>query len=332
MLGPGWVRFVLAWMVVVEHVSRFQIGKVAVMAFFILSGYWVSRVFVERYAQSVQGITLFYVARGLRIWPLYVMIFFCMVLAAFFFPLDLPPDFWRAVLIFGVASHDVDLIGVTWSLDIELQFYLLVPVIVLLLQAFKHQPYQMPLLVGLSVLWVTGLLLGSWYGLETVLIYLPLFLTGAVLFVYDIRASRQMALLSLGAFCLLGVIVVASPALRPYVIYGSEVQFIDQIFALLWALLLAPFIAHNVTQPSGILDYHVGQMSYVVYLVHFPLVTLTKLLLGRAMVDAEKSLFFVVVLLVSWLVYFAVDVHLAKARKSVLRALRRGLALPEATP
>lgn len=321
--GPGWIRFVLAWMVVVEHVSRFQIGKVAVMVFFMLSGYWVTRVFVERYAHEVQGITTFYLARFLRIWPLYATVFLIVLLVAVFLPLRMPSDLWLALLIFGVASHGVDIIGVTWSLDIELQFYLLLPLIVVLLRSFPNRSIKALLLLGAALLWVIGVLLGWHYGVQTVLVYLPLFLSGSIIFLYDFSVSRSAARLSIGLFIVAGLIAVAIPILRPFVIYGSGSNFGDLIFALFWGFTLLPFVAFNVRQPSTSSDYHLGNMSYVIYLVHFPIIKITEVLLDRDMADYEKPLYFVVVLLVSWLIYFALDVYYERWRKNTVRALSR---------
>ena len=320
MFGPGWARFILAWMVVVEHVSRFEIGKVAVMAFFILSGYWVTRVFVERYSDGIQGVTTFYIARFLRIWPLYAAIFMMVLLLAFFLPLHLAPDFWWSILIFGVASHNIDIIGVTWSLDIELQFYLLLPLIVLLMRVFPQTAQKGLLLLAFGALWAFGIFLGWRWGVETALIYLPLFIAGAAIFLYDITPSGAAARLSLGLFILVGLVAAIIPGLRPFVIYGSDNLFLDFLFAMGWGLFLVPFIAVNVRQPSSSTDRGLGNMSYVVYLVHFPIIRIAEEVLGRGMTDAEKPLYFVVVLLVSWMIYVLLDVHFERWRKAILDA------------
>ncbi|MEO0566853.1 MAG: acyltransferase [Pseudomonadota bacterium] len=327
MFGPGWARFILAWMVVVEHVSRFQIGKVAVMAFFMLSGYWVTRVFIERYSDGVQGVLTFYLARFLRIWPLYAAVFLMVLLVAVFLPLHLPSDFWWAVPIFGVASHDLDIIGVTWSLDIELQFYLLLPLIVFFMRGFPQSTTKGLLLVILGLLWAVGIFLGWRFGVETALVYLPLFLAGAAVYLYDITPSGTAARLSLGFFILAGFVVAAIPVLRPFVIYGHETHFPDLLFSMAWGLLLVPFIAVNVRQHSSLTDRHLGNMSYVIYLVHFPIIKIAGEILGRDMTDAEKIPFFVVVLLVSWLIYILLDVHFERWRKVIVNALPHARAV-----
>jgi len=322
MLGPGGFRFLLAWMVVVEHVSRFEIGKVAVMAFFTLSGYWVTRVFVERYSHARQGVWVFYLARFLRIWPLYATIFLIVLFLWLIMPLQLPPDFWVALPILGVASHGIDIIGVTWSLDVELQFYLLLPVIVLL-RGFPSSPNKAIIVLGGALIWACGLFLGWRYEFETALRYLPLFLAGAAIFLFDLNVGRTAARISVTAFILAGGGATLVPALTPFVIYGSGSDLADKTFALFWGLLLIPFIMFNVRQPSGRMDRHLGNLSYVIYLVHYPTGEVANEVLGRSMSDPEKLVYFVVVLLLSLSLYVLFDMRYEKWRRNISTGLQR---------
>lgn len=307
-------------MVVVEHVSRFEIGKVAVMAFFILSGYWVTRVYVERYANGARGVQVFYMLRFLRIWPLYALVFLIVYLVAMSLPLPIQPDTWIALPIFGVATHGTDIIGVTWSLDIELQFYLLLPLIVLLLRRAQAGAWR-PVLAGMALVWIAGLILGS-YDVETVLLYLPLFLTGAAIYLFDLQAAGRLALLSAGAFILAGLAAAAIPALHPYVIYGSGSGFADKNFALVWGLFLLPFIAFNVRQKSSRFDRHLGNLSFVLYLVHFPVTRIAGVVLGRDMYNPEKLVYFGVVMGLSLLLYVIFDAPFETWRHRVLHSVQ----------
>jgi len=327
-IGPGGFRFLLAWMVIVEHVSRFEIGKVAVMAFFILSGYWVTRVYEERYADGPRGVQVFYVSRFLRIWPLYAMVFLIVLGVSLALSLYVRPDIWVALPLFGVATHGIDIIGVSWSLDIELQFYLILPVIVLLLRQARAGAWQ-PVLFGMALAWAFGLVLGS-HEVETALLYLPLFLGGAVMYMCDLRAGGRLAALSVAAFVLAAFAAAAIPALNPYVIYGSGSSYADKNFALLWGLLLLPFIAFNVRQPSGPRDRHLGNLSYVLYLLHFPMTRVARELLGRDMSDPEKLIFFAAVMGFSLLIYFLIDAPFEVWRHRMLHRVQKSLSFQKA--
>jgi peptidoglycan/LPS O-acetylase OafA/YrhL len=120
-LPPGAFRLVLALAVVASHVTPLDIGRLAVLAFFFLSGFWSSRIWAQKFGS---GATLrFYAARWLRIAPLYLLVLLTWA-AIRGTPLH-PENF----TLFGVATTDRDPLRVSWSLDIELQFYLLLPLL-----------------------------------------------------------------------------------------------------------------------------------------------------------------------------------------------------------
>lgn len=48
--GPGQFRIFLAALVVLSHLSSLGIGRPAVFTFFMLSGYWVLRMYEENIA------------------------------------------------------------------------------------------------------------------------------------------------------------------------------------------------------------------------------------------------------------------------------------------
>ena len=324
-LGPGGFRFLLAYMVVIEHVSRFEIGKVAVMVFFILSGFWVTRVFKERYSKTSQAIPVFYLSRFLRIWPLYITVFLITALLAALFSFPTQPNTWIAIPILGVGTHHIDIIGVTWSLDIEIQFYILLPLIVFFLSKL-HNAGAWVLFYGVVLLlWGVGLYLGGRFSVETVLLYLPIFLTGMTIYLFNLRSAKTSAQISVTAFCLVGVCAVFIPALKPYVIYGSGSDFDDKIFALFWSVSLLPFVAFNVRQKSSLIDRHLGNLSYTIYLVHFPMTNMSKMISDRDMTDIEKLYYLVLVLLVSLALYFLLEVQFERWRRRIVSYVQSNL-------
>ena len=46
--GPGQFRVILAILLVFSHMSYVEIGRPAVFVFFMLSGYWVLRMYEEK--------------------------------------------------------------------------------------------------------------------------------------------------------------------------------------------------------------------------------------------------------------------------------------------
>ena len=140
---PGTFRFFLACAVLVTHSSTLVTGLFAVFLFFFLSGFWIGHMWEGRYTKTSSPYITFLISRYWRLWPCY---FICLLLA------DLavrilsttgnPPYFgtlewnaaWllRAAAIITAASQRLSL-GPAWSLDIEMQFYIVAPLLVIAL-------------------------------------------------------------------------------------------------------------------------------------------------------------------------------------------------------
>ncbi len=129
LLGPGMLRFILAAMVVVSHLTSLNIGRPAVLLSFMLSGYWVSRLLAGWQA----SVPAFYVSRTLRVWPLYAVVTVLAWLLHAHAEAVRPEGLWSALTLLGLAARAGDVIGVSWSLDIELQFCLALPLLAPLL-------------------------------------------------------------------------------------------------------------------------------------------------------------------------------------------------------
>lgn len=124
-------------------------GRTAVWIFFGISGYVISYGFIhKKYDFRFESLKNFYINRLLRIYPL----FFCVSLFAWAIeftlsgksPLGLK-DFPSQLLGFQF-NHSYILSGVFWTLGIEIQFYLIAPVLVLL---FTTLSKRLSLVVGL---------------------------------------------------------------------------------------------------------------------------------------------------------------------------------------
>lgn len=312
--GPGSLRFFLAFLVLVEHVSRFQVGKVAVMAFFILSGYWVTRVYCEVYAQHNRGLSTFYKARFLRIGPLFALVALVSVIALALVGQPPSPETWLSFAMIGIASHGIDPIGVSWSLDIEMQFYLILPLLVALTGVQK--PLRAVVIGGLILAWILGLTLSRLWGIETVLHYLPMFAAGMAIYFFRWQSSAALAWASL-ALCAMPIIwAIALPEIRGYLLHGSGDWFADRSFAMIWAIYLIPFIAFNVRQASSWLDAHLGRLSFFVYLVHFPVIKMARALSETGGLDDLQRLICLITSLVLAVVfYLLLDAPLERVRK-----------------
>jgi peptidoglycan/LPS O-acetylase OafA/YrhL len=136
----GSFRFLLAVMVVISHAhggfAGYNIGIVAVISFFLISGY-VMTVLVDRYYGTLSKIGLFYLDRSARLLPQYV-VYLLLALSALALTRDSllqscgAYEFGLNLLIFPLDLYQlIDLkcmlIPQAWSLGLELSFYAVVP-------------------------------------------------------------------------------------------------------------------------------------------------------------------------------------------------------------
>ena len=134
----------IAILVVMLHNSGtfprlFAQGWMGVDLFFVLSGFLITGILLDT-KQSESYFKNFYVRRCLRIWPLYYSaLFFMFVLVPFLRPSEASTVFaarsspWWAYPLFlqnflvPTPTAATGLLGVTWSLAVEEQFYLVWP-------------------------------------------------------------------------------------------------------------------------------------------------------------------------------------------------------------
>lgn len=277
-----------------------SVGWVGVDLFFVLSGYLIgNQLFAGLAERHALSLSRFYARRALRTWPV-----FWLVLAAYFiFPSAMggkpPPSLWKFLTFTqnyqlqpGTAfSH-------AWSLCIEEQFYLVLPLVVLLAVKVGSRRLQAWLLlmtllaVGIATRWV----LWSEYGLEAGgkgngyypnVYYATLgrfdeFLPGiAVALVKNYHPLRWQRLMARGV-ALFGVGLAATVAvlygvLYHYYIDGYGYPFFMSVFgyslvAMAFSLLVASALSpHSPLQRIKIPGaYSVALWSYSIYLTHKP--------------------------------------------------------------
>jgi peptidoglycan/LPS O-acetylase OafA/YrhL len=288
-IPPGAFRLVLAAAVLFSHVTRADVGRLAVLLFFYLSGYWTARIWREKFGP---GATLrFYAARYLRIAPLYSLIMFA---AAFLLHMPIHTENWT---LLGVATTRHDPTGVAWSLDIELEFYLLVP----LIAAWVSRAGTLVSIIVAIAIGALGCWLGEAFGIITVAKYLPAFILGTLTFAEAWRPSTNTAYLSLAAFAAMTVITGLTPFLDKRVADPFDID----IWSFFWMLPLLPYVARSLTVKSTRLDRHFGNLSYPLYLVHFGVLALARAAMGESL--KEKVVGCAISVAVAVIVYVVVD-------------------------
>lgn len=316
--APGALRLALALSVVVHHFSRIAIGHAAVCVFFVLSGYWIARMWRTKYASLPSPYWSFVASRYARLLPLFLLInAFALGIAGYLdgeFPASVR-EWTSNLFILGYSSLQAKALVPAWSLDIEMQFYLAAP----LLAAVVAWRPVLAVAAAVAISVASEILFGRMFFTS----FLVFFALGIAADATEWRPAPWLAAASLSASAL---------AFVGFVLYLPEVALgganPDAAFAfnpqlnIGLALLLSPFALFTVRQRSGPIDRAMGDLSYAVYLLHWPAVALTGAHFGH-LPPAERLPYvagaIIATLAGSALLWAAIDRPLNRLRATITR-------------
>jgi peptidoglycan/LPS O-acetylase OafA/YrhL len=327
--------------VLVCHSSRFDLGDWAVYSFFILSGYWIFRMWQEKYSRTAGPVATFYFSRVVRLLP----VFWTANLLSALVQRGLDAGFldlagWSAggighallanffILGYATVPHAGAALHAAWSLDVEMQFYLVAPLGFFLLGRPKAGKIWEAVIVA-------GCLLGFGLFLATpgpayrqLGCYGLLFWVGLAAARHEWRPSARWAY---GA-AVVGVLLVGAcwlvPDWRPLVENAKHGatginEYHKRIFQAGLALVVAPFALFTVRQESSQSDRVLSELTYIVYLIQWPIMTAHGFLYGHlAPLARLPSLIGAWMLVggVSWLVFRYIDRPCEAWRKRYVQA------------
>lgn len=294
----GFLRFVLAALVVVSHmgytVNGFNPGVWAVVVFYLLAGHVVARLWSQRpFEGTFDSVLWFYKDRALRIFPLYFAALVFGVLVWLFgansYFLSLAPELLHWVSNITVVPlsyymwNGVDkftILPPAWSLGVELQFYMLVPLLLLSNRvAFMASAISIAIFTAAQV----GLLNTDVFGYRLIVGVLFIFLTGTV-----VECGSKSAKHAVIFGCIAMLIYVL-------VLWGSGVRRSYDAEVALGYVIGVPLVAVlSKIKFSGrfnVAQRHAGNVSYGLFLFHFPLIWLSEMF---AVPSAFKVLFVII--------------------------------------
>lgn len=149
-------------------INFFHFGWLGVDLFFVLSGFLITDILLRTVGEK-NFLKNFYVRRVLRIFPLYYacLLLFLVIVPSLFHPPELvyyaDHQVWlwtylQNWLFVLEDSNNVSTLHHLWSLSVEEQFYLVWPLVVLLLR----KPRLLLLFIALLIIVVTGLRWWAW--------------------------------------------------------------------------------------------------------------------------------------------------------------------------
>jgi peptidoglycan/LPS O-acetylase OafA/YrhL len=333
--GPGALRLLLALVVVVHHVSRVALGTAAVYVFFVLSGFWIWRMWQSKYSRARAPYATFMVSRVWRLLPVFLVVSGVTLVSGLHMqsglqeylttasPAEIDHFGFSSLLILGYSSLSFTPVGPAWSLDIELQFYLLAPVFIYLLARWPVA------LLGAAVALAVSLAAGGFD--RSLPIYLIFFLIGMRICQTGWQPTGRTVTVASGVAVVLVVAASVMPQLRPMLLGGAHPGAMHEqwspFFNLAMAALVLPYAIATTTRSGGAHDGLFADMAYVVYLLHWVMaVALADLVSGLSTAQrlAVTALWFVAMLAASYLVWRFVDQPFNRLRMGFVRGRMAG--------
>jgi peptidoglycan/LPS O-acetylase OafA/YrhL len=304
------LRAIAVLSVVFFHLSKSVVpgGYLGVDMFFVLSGYLITAIIWREVQAGQFSIVRFYDRRIRRIIPALFLLLAAttLVSAILLLPADLVGYsrsllatlvfaanvyFWRDTDYFSAAAEQKPLLHI-WSLGVEEQFYILFPLILILLARYWPQRalYGIAALAAVSLaVNVFALFVGG--GLPAFFL-LPARAwelgLGAVVALLPAHAAPHAA--TAGLMALVGALLVAVGMLHPLESLWIVPAAIPAVIGTAFLVLAGQ---HDSSPISRMLSLRplvfVGLVSYSLYLWHWPIIVFSQYYLVRALTPAEKA-------------------------------------------
>jgi peptidoglycan/LPS O-acetylase OafA/YrhL len=144
-IGLDFIRAIAILLVLIGHIELiskpinqpifYKLGVYGVEIFFVLSGFLIGQIIIKTYStnRTFNGLRTFWIRRWMRTLPLYFLV---LLIREFFFNPENIFHFYHFVFLQDVMQHwgyDFLWFGESWSLAVEEWFYLLVPLILLVI-------------------------------------------------------------------------------------------------------------------------------------------------------------------------------------------------------
>lgn len=307
--GPGLYRLFLAVAVFISHICRVGWGHAAVYIFFTLSGFWIFSMWDLKYSRTRQPYSTFVISRFWRLAPVFLI---CSVLAwltapyaGISRPLDATEwarEAFSSIFILGYSGLPLQPNTPAWSLDVETQFYILAPAVV----ALTLSSWRAALFVCLA----TSIVATAAHLPNFVLTYLIFFAMGGAAYVARWQPSKGVAIGSAAITAIYLAALAASPY-RDIFLGGAhpgELFEFNEHLNVAVATTIIPWSIYTTHQPSVGRDPMFGDLSYIAYLVQWPVIRFIDTVSGpvsQRLIHAAVA--FLIVAISSMLIWSWVD-------------------------
>ena len=319
------------------NINFFQGAIICIDIFFVLSGYLITTVILKK--ENKFNIYLFWVNRARRLFPLLLFVIFATIPFAIYMlvPLHLKnysqsllttPVFLSNVL-FWLESGYWDLPSQmkpllhTWSIAIEGQFYFVFPLIFLIRDNKK-------ILIIIILLWLLSLLMALFHESELIEIQTDKFLSLADHFMpfgrwwelmtgsfvaFVLNKKKYFKLQYHNAFSILGLGLVLFS-----IFFFNNKHILPGPLSIIpvagTALLILYSVERNLVYKFLNLRLlnHLGEISYSIYLWHFPILVFTKYAVDQNLTNINKISIILLTYLISLISYKYIEIPFYKKK------------------
>ncbi len=258
-------------------------GDLGVSLFFVISGFILGLPFARYYLGKGKKVSIknYFIRRLSRLEPPYIIVMTTLLFATVFVAHKLSladalksysaSIFYLHNIIFGESLTKINI--VTWSLEVEAQFYMLAPLMAYFF-LIKNKRTKYVLLATVSILFVCADNFID-FPFITIINYLPYFLTGFILAdIYAdkitlLPATKFDSLIALIIFILIWLLDNKDVGSRYLKMVMETAQIASIFFFYYYVLIHKTFKILSMRVITNI-----GGMCYSIYLIHYPIISL----------------------------------------------------------
>lgn len=313
------------------HIDYLNGGFLGVDVFFVISGYLITKILNKEKNLNFEIYKAFFIKRFKRLYPalIFVSIIILVISIIIIDPINLDRIgksglfsifflsnnfFWGESSYFDTSSNLKPFLH-TWSLGIELTFYLVFPLVFffILKKNFKTIFFFIIVSSSLIILYVltkrplfeTNVLNGFFYGKyinDTLFFLFPFrffeFLFGSYIAFYENKKKNFVIFPNLFIFGIIGI-------LFSYYFFNEETNFLLRTIVI--CLLTSLIIINKKNKFNFLINnkifQQIGLVSYSFYLIHWPLIVLLEFYFFEKLNLISKVAVFFVSIIFSYLIY-----------------------------
>ncbi len=303
------LRAIAALAILIFHIDpRFSGGFIGVDIFFVISGYLITRNIWPALANKNFEFSSFYAKRFRRLFPAYASVLACSFIAIVFFGLNteithfgvsaisslfyISNIYFYSVSDYFAPQMQLNPLLHTWSLSVEEQFYLVFPAFLLVCSKLKNKGVHLFLAVAAVSFLLSQLLLEHF---PSASFYMSpsrfwQFMAGGILAIVHFKISSAIgaAIIAFSSYLILFLCFV----------FFTEQTVFPGFYALFPTIATMGLLLSGNTQNSltwllsNPLCRFFGNISYSLYLVHWPIIVFYKLLISPTLTASDKIILF----------------------------------------